>query len=260
MTAAKRKWGQHWLASDALATDLVDLVDLRADDAVLEIGPGTGRMTRALLASGARVVAVEVDPECCVRLGGLVGVGELEVIGADVLAADDAIPWERGPFRVVGNLPYNVSSPILRWTVAHRESVRDAHYMLQAEVAERVEAGPGSRTYGLLSVLVQAAYEPRILQRLPPGAFRPPPRVDSAFLRLVPRDCAALPADLARWIPAAEAAFTHRRKTIRNALRLGGFPTEAVDSALDRVGIDPRARAEQLDVETFASLGRELAP
>lgn len=259
MTAAKRRWGQHWLASDALAADLVALMALEEGERVLEIGPGTGRMTRALLDAGARLVAVEVDPDCCERLRPLVEAGALELVESDVLEADESIPWERGPFRVVGNLPYNVSSPILRWTVERRSRLLDAHYMLQAEVADRVAAPPGSRTYGLLSVLVQAAFEPRVLQRLSPGAFRPAPRVDSAFVCLEPVSGGGHAADLPLWIGAAEAAFTHRRKTVQNALRLAGYETERVRVALERVGVDPASRAERLDVSTFARLGRELA-
>lgn len=256
MAGAKKKWGQHWLASESLASDLVSAMGIAPGDRFLEIGPGTGRLTRALLDAGALVIAIEVDPECCDRLRALEPRG-LRIVPADVLDAVDLIPWDEGPFRVAGNLPYNVSSPILRWTVEHRERLIDAHYMVQLEVAERVVSPPDCRVYGLLSVIVQAAFEARILRRVGPGAFRPPPRVESAFMTLRRREDGP-GEDLEAWIGAAQAGFGHRRKKLAKALRLGGFPAERVAHALRATGIDGNLRAENLDPANFARLGREL--
>lgn len=257
MSAAKRKWGQHWLASDSIASELVAHTGVGEGDHVLEIGPGTGRMTRALLAAGVELVAVEVDPDCCARLATEFAGSALTLVEGDLLESDEEVPWERGPFRVVGNLPYNVSSPILRWSVRHLSDLLDAHYMLQLEVAARVAAEPGSRTYGLLSVIVQAAFTAEIVRQLPPSAFRPPPKVDSAFLRLRPR-AVGFAADLEDWLPVAEVAFRHRRKQLQKALRLAGYERERVARALSELELDPRARAEDLSVDSFAAMGRRL--
>lgn len=259
MHATRRKWGQHWLASQELARDLIGLVGPAAGESFLEIGPGRGRLTAALLEHPVHVVAVEVDAACCELLAALpAGADRLRVIHADILDADEQIPWEAGPFRAVGNLPYYVSSPILRWTARQGERLVDAHYTVQLEVAERVVAPAGSRAYGLLSVLVQSAFEAHLLRRLPPGAFRPPPRVESAFLRLQPRSAADRPPDPAGWIFVAEAAFAHRRKKLANALALAGFAAERVAGACRKAGVDPGARAERLSPEDFARLGAAL--
>lgn len=258
MGAPRRKWGQHWLASDAVARDLVGLIAPVRGERFLEIGPGRGRLTHALLEHPISIVAVEVDPECCASLERSAAGQRLQVIHADVLEADDRIPWDRAPFRIVGNLPYNVSSPILRWTAERRGRLTDAHYMLQLEVAERLAAVTGTRDYGYLSVLVQARFRVEILLRLSPGAFRPPPRVDSAFVRLLPRPPRGAAADPESWLPVAAAAFGHRRKTLVNALALGGWDKEGAIAACAAVGVDPQSRAERLTPADFARLAAAL--
>lgn len=257
MGAARRRWGQHWLASDSLARGLVAGIRPRSGDRFLEIGPGRGKLTRALLEHPVRILAVEIDPACCERLEPLVAEseGRLRVENLDVLEADDRIPWEEGPFRLVGNLPYNVSSPVLRWTVERFDQVVDAHYMLQREVAERVATDPGGRTYGYLSVMVQAGFEVDLLERLSPGAFRPQPKVESAFVRLRPRDEA--PGDRG-WLAVARAAFAHRRKKLSNALALGGWSSDQIASACAASGVDPDDRAERLAPEDYRRLAAAL--
>ena len=204
------------------------------------------------------MVAVEIDPECCRRLEALPAApGRLQVVHGDILASHGLLPWQRAPLRLVGNLPYYLSSPILRWTLAQGgERVADAHYMLQREVAERLAAGPGSRRYGLLSVLARAAAEVEILRRLAPGAFRPPPEVESAFVRLRPR-ADARPLQGAELRPI-EVAFAHRRKTLARALRYGGWHAHQIAQACSVAGVDPGERAERLDVAAWRRLAAAL--
>lgn len=255
MARARRRWGQHWLANDALAAKLVRLVDPVAGDTFLEIGPGRGRLTAALLRREVRVVAVEVDPECCAALERL-GSDRLRVVEADVLEIDLADLVE-SPTRVVGNLPYYISSPILGWSCAHRELVRDAHYMLPAEVAERVAAEPGGRVYGALSVRLQWDFDVELLLRLPPGAFRPPPTIDSAFVALRPRPGPGSPLDDER-LQLVHDAFAHRRKTLPNALAGRGWDKDRVRDACRRAGISPGVRAEALGPRDFDRLAAAL--
>ncbi len=256
MSPARRKWGQHWLASETLAVSLIDTIAPRQGDRFIEIGPGRGRLTIPLLRRPIQVVAVEIDPECAALLEDL-GARNLTVVNADILA-HPTLPWVTGSLRLVGNLPYNVSSPILRLTAHNHDRVIDAHYMLQEDVAERVAAPPGSRDYGLLSVLLQWHYECRVVQRLSPGAFRPPPRVRSAFVRLVRRDpVGGGPID-AHQRRVLESAFAHRRKTLSRALRYGGWDPAAIAEGLCLAQVEPRTRAEQLSPERFARLAAAL--
>lgn len=258
MVEARRKWGQHWLANDELAAALVREIGPRPGDRFLEIGPGRGRLTAALLARPVEVVAVEIDPRCTELLRQLEGAERLRVVEADVLG----LSWPEldagDELRVVGNLPYNLASPLLRWTVEHRRRFVDAHYMLPADVAERVLASPGGRDYGLLSVEVQWEFDGEILRRLGPGAFRPPPRIDSAFVRLVPASppsCASPPAHRRTVV---EGAFAHRRKTLANALRHAGWSSDEVESACAAAGVSARARAEDLGSAEYARLADAL--
>ncbi|HZW19175.1 MAG TPA: 16S rRNA (adenine(1518)-N(6)/adenine(1519)-N(6))-dimethyltransferase RsmA, partial [Luteimonas sp.] len=176
--------------------------------------------------------------------------GELTLVHANVLDVNFTELADGTPIRLVGNLPYNLSSPILFHALDHAGAVRDMHFMLQKEVVERAAAGPGSKVYGRLSVMLQAFCEVTMLFTVGPGAFRPPPKVDSAVMRLVPRDPARIGIDdRARFAAVVRAAFGQRRKTLRNALR-----AVCDGEALRAAGIDPQARAEQLGVADFVRL------
>lgn len=257
MAHRARKWGQHWLASDELAEALVALVQPLPEDHFIEIGPGRGRLTEALLRYPVRITAVEIDPECHDHLLSL-GYGKrLMVMNVDILAADPMLPWDDGRIRLIGNLPYEISSPVLRWTARRRSNLIDAHYMLQAEVAERIAASPGCRAYGLLSVLMQWEFSVHILKRLSPGAFRPEPRVRSAFIRLTPHAESATGRS-AHQVAVLQAAFGHRRKMLASALAMGGWRREVAEQACAKADLDPRARAENLSPQDFLRLGAAL--
>ena len=256
---AKKRLGQHFLES-AWADKLVDAIGPSPADVFIEIGPGPGALTMRLAPRVAHVTAIEIDREMIDALRPKVP-GNVEIVQADFMHA--ALP--RGPeggLRVAGNLPYNVSSPILfRLLQLSREGrLRDATIMLQLEVAERIEADPGGRDYGVLAVLVQRWAEVRRLLTLPPGAFRPPPAVRSAVLRLRFRPPPHLAPDEALLEAMVRSMFTRRRKTLSNALdpfaRTCGM---SAAGALRAAGIDPGRRAETLEGREVATLAAVLA-
>ncbi len=253
MVRAKKKWGQHWLASQRLADQLTQLVGVSPGDYAVEIGPGTGLLTGALLEHGANVIAIEVDPERAVQLREDFAGRALTVVNDDVLEA--ALTWPEDPVHLVGNLPYNMSGPILRWTAAHRDRITSAHFMLQQEVADRIAAPEGNRVYGALSVQIQWQFDVEIVKRLSPGAFRPPPKVRSAFLRLMPRRCPAPTATASRLV---QDGFAQRRKTLCRALAGAGWERTMVESALAAVDARPDARAEALSPAAWAEFAAYL--
>ena len=225
-------------------------------DRMVEIGPGDGALTLPLLRALGQLTVIELDRDLVPRLrAAAAGVGELEIVNADVLTVDLTRLAAGVPLRVVGNLPYNISSPILFHCIEHIDAIADMHFMLQKEVVERMAAAPGSKVYGRLSVMLQLACRVEPLIEVPPGAFRPPPKVDSAVVRLRPLPAAqrhdADPATVERVV---RAAFGQRRKTLSNALH--GVVEAA---AIERAGVDPRTRAEQLDPAAFVALARVAA-
>ena len=253
---ADKRFGQHFLLDLNLTRKIARLANPLDDALVIEVGPGPGGLTRALLAEGAaKVVAIERDPRFIPLLEDVQAVsnGRLTLVQADALKIDEAaLAAGHGPDLrplIVANLPYNVATPLLvRWLTG---PFRPAAMILmfQKEVAERIAAPPGSDAYGRLSVLAQATSEARIAMTLPARAFTPPPRVDSAVVRLVPRADAPSPARLAALERTTAAAFGQRRKMLRSSLKtLGG---EALCRA---AGVDPDARAETIDVEGFLRL------
>ncbi|RMD78965.1 MAG: 16S rRNA (adenine(1518)-N(6)/adenine(1519)-N(6))-dimethyltransferase RsmA, partial [Gammaproteobacteria bacterium] len=226
-------------------------------DHFLEIGPGEGALTRPLLERVGRLDAVELDRDLAARLEAELGADpRLRVLQGDALRLDlAALAGPGGRLRVIGNLPYNVSTPLLFHLLAQREHVADMLFMLQREVVDRLAAAPGSRTYGRLSVMAQLACRVEPLFRVPPGAFRPPPRVASRMVRLVPHPRPPVAVgDEAAFARVVSAAFGQRRKRLGNALR-GLLDAEAIRAA----GVDPGARAEALDLAAFAALARAVA-
>jgi len=249
----KKEWGQNFLGDPAILDALAALARLRPGDTVVELGAGLGHLTRALLASGARVVAVERDRELAPILRD--ELPEAEIVEADAKSFDLGPAAAAGKVVVCGNLPYHLTSPILFHLLDQRAFVRRAVLLLQREVAERVAAEPGGREYGVLSVLVQHAADAHIGLEVGRHAFTPPPEVDSSALVLEflekPR---AVVRDEARFRKLVKTAFAQRRKTLWNALA----PLEGARAALERGGIDPKRRAETLSVAEFAAIERAL--
>jgi 16S rRNA (adenine1518-N6/adenine1519-N6)-dimethyltransferase len=256
----RRALGQHFLRDPGVARAIVDLVAPTAADLVVEIGAGEGALTGELARRAGHVVALEVDRELVARLSARFP--SVEVVEADARAFHyEALARPRqGRVLVIGNLPYSVGTPILAALIAARASIDEMALMLQREVAERVAAPPGSKTYGSLSVLSQLHCDVRLALRVPPGAFRPPPAVESAVLHVrVRREARAPLGDERRFRAVVYAAFARRRKTLANALAAGlGLPLEAVRRAATTAGVDPSRRAETLTILEFAELARRL--
>ena len=213
----RKRFGQHFLHDQGVLKRIVDAVNPAAGEAIVEIGPGEGALTRLLLDRLDRLDAIEIDRDLAGRLGEEFPEDRLKIICADVLDHDfSSFP---AGVRIVGNLPYNISTPILFHLSRHADRVRDMHFMLQLEVVERMVAKPSTAEYGRLSVMLQTRFDMKKLFRVAPGAFRPPPKVDSAVVRLVPlREKPA--CDEAVLEKVVREAFSARRKTLRNALPL----------------------------------------
>ena len=253
---AKKALGQHFLHERGVVDRIVLAVDPKPGDRIVEIGPGQGAMTFPLLDRHGSLTAIEFDRDLLAPLTARArDHGELTLIHANVLDVDFSALAAGAPLRLVGNLPYNLSSPILFHALEHAAVVRDMHFMLQKEVVDRMAAAPGSKVYGRLSVMLQAWCRVTALFDVGPGAFRPPPKVDSAVVRLIPRDPAEVGIDdPARFAAVVRAAFGQRRKTLRNALQ-----PVCDANAIIAAGIDPTRRAEQLEVAEFIRLANSLA-
>lgn len=263
----RRALGQHFLRDDDVARRIVELVSPTGRDLVVEIGPGQGALTGRLAAAAGRVLAIEVDAELAAALTArYAGTPTVEVVVGDAIRFDyhelaAQRPSLDGRVLVAGNLPYSVGTAILVALVEAAPVIAstaplEMALMLQREVAERVAAAPGSRDYGSLSVLTQMACEVRLTMLVPPGAFRPPPKVESAVIHLRARPHPAEDvADPRRFEMVVRAAFSQRRKTLANALSAGlRLPGDTVRHALAEAGIDPLRRAETLSLAEFARL------
>ena len=251
---ARKRFGQHFLTDRAVIDAIVDAIAPGDNESMVEIGPGLGAMTLPLLvrlpASSQPLTVVELDRDLAARLRKR---GDLNVVESDVLQVDfAALAAERGrKLRVVGNLPYNISSPILFHLLNFVDQVVDQHFMLQKEVVDRMAAEPGGKDYGRLSVMLQWRYDVEWLFDVPPEAFDPPPRVDSAIVRMLPRaEPAALDARLLSELVAS--AFSQRRKLLRHSL---GHWLEARGYGGD---FDLQRRAEEVPVQEFVALAQSL--
>jgi 16S rRNA (adenine1518-N6/adenine1519-N6)-dimethyltransferase len=236
-----RRLGQHFLRTPAILERIACEACPEDADLVLEIGPGQGALTEYLLARARRVVAIEIDPAMAAILRQRFG-QRLELVEADILATDLAA---HGPAWVAGNLPYYITSPIIERTLALGPLLRQATFLVQKEVADRLASPPGNRDYGYLSVAVQAQCDVKRLFTVKPAAFNPPPKVDSAVVRLLPRPLLD-PSELPAFLAFASACFRHKRKTLRNNVpALAGHP-------------EASQRAEQLSVAELIALHRRL--
>ncbi len=259
-----RALGQHFLRDDAVAQRMVALLQPTQRDLVVEIGPGLGALTGRLARAGGRLLALEVDDVLAAALSErFADAAHVEVFPADARSFNYAglsalKPDPAGRVLVVGNLPYSVSKPILQALVEAGPVLDEMALMLQKEVAERVAAGPGGKTYGSLSVLTQLSCDARLAFTVPPGAFRPPPQVDSAVIHLRMRRAPPVPVgDPARLRAVILAAFGQRRKSLANALASGlGLQAERARAMCAAAGIDAGRRAETLSLAEFASLAQ----
>ena len=247
---ARKRYGQNFLADPFYVRRIAEAVAPRPGDTVVEIGPGLGALTGELVERAGRIVAIEIDRDLAARLRERFAPEQLELVVGDALEFDFAALGR--DLRVVGNLPYNISSPILFHLAAHADALRDLTVMLQKEVVARMTASPGTPEYGRLTVTLGATFEVERLFVVPPGAFRPAPKVDSAVARLTPlRERAPAIADRARFDAIVAAAFSQRRKTLRNAAAALVSPAQFAAA-----GIDPQRRGETLSVGEFVALSQ----
>src|SRR5690606_12181360 len=245
MVRPKKSLGQHFLRDDNIARKIVHSLRVVPPATVLEVGPGTGILTRHLLElPGVELYVIEIDRESIAFLREHYPSLGPRMIQGDFLTADlnALIP---GPFYIIGNFPYNISSQIFFKVFEHRDRVGEVVGMVQREVAERIAAPHGSRTYGILSVLLQTFYHVEVLFKVPPGVFIPPPKVTSAVVRLARNDRFTLECDEKHFVRVVKQAFNNRRKTLRNALKNLNLPAEI--SSLPLLDL----RAEQLSAEQF---------
>ncbi len=254
---ARRRFSQNFLHDAHYIERIVAAIDPWPGDRIVEIGPGLGALTAPLAERAGTVTAVEIDRDLAARLRSRFTPQQLSLVESDALALDWAAlaAADARGLRVVGNLPYHISTPLLFALLPIAARVRDQHFMLQKEVVDRMVAAPGGKDYGRLSVMLQFRYRVLRLFVVPAGAFSPAPQVSSAIVRLVPRPAGEVPAvDGEAFARVVTAAFGQRRKTLRNAL--AALLDEA---AIGACGVDPGARAETLPVAAFVTLAQRLA-
>ncbi len=251
---ARKRFGQNFLTDKLVLDNIIDAIGPRRGETMVEIGPGLAAMTALLLKSLDHMHVVELDRDLVARLEKAYPREKLTVHSGDALKFDfGAIPVPEGQkLRVVGNLPYNISSPLLFHLAEFAPLVEDQHFMLQKEVVERMVAEPGTKAYSRLSVMLQWRYDMDLMFIVPPTAFDPPPQVDSAIVRMIPKR-QMLEVDGATLEKVVAKAFSQRRKVIRNCV--AGMFTEA---QLVEAGIDPGARPEAVSLEQYVALANLL--
>jgi len=250
----RKRFGQHFLESATVIQSIIGAIAARPGDTVVEIGPGRGAITGALAGSGASLHAIEFDRDLVPRLrqryGSLenVSIHEADALGFDYASLGNEL-------RIVGNLPYNISTPLLFRMADCENTIRDLHFMLQKEVVDRITASPGTGEYGRLTIMLGCRMHSEKLFDVPAAAFSPPPRVTSSFIRLWPRRPDEMPITDPKLMSRIVAqAFSQRRKTLRNALK-GTVSNED----LEKVQVDPGARAEAVSIPAWAALANHLA-
>jgi len=251
----RKRFGQNFLTDDAVLHNIIQAIDPQPHDTMVEIGPGLAAMTSLLVDRVESMHVVELDRDLVVYLKKNFGADRLTVHSADALRFDFGsipVPPDR-KLRVVGNLPYNISSPLLFHLADIAPHVQDQHFMLQKEVVERMVAAPGSKTFGRLSVMLQWRYHMELMFIVPPEAFDPPPRVESAIVRMIPV-ANPLPCNGEKLGQVVQKAFSQRRKVIRNCL--AGMADE---SQLIAAGIDPQLRPEAIAMEQYVALTNLLS-
>jgi 16S rRNA (adenine1518-N6/adenine1519-N6)-dimethyltransferase len=254
----RKRFGQHFLHDPGIVAKIVRAINGDPEQHLVEIGPGGGAITAGLLAACSRLDVIELDRDLIAPLEKRVGPNnKLHIHSQDALKTDFCALQESGEkLRLVGNLPYNISTPLLFRLLDQLACVEDMHFMLQKEVAERIAARPGSGAYGRLSVMLQYRCAVQVLFLTGPAAFKPRPKVESAFIRLTPHAKPPVAVeDESAFNRIVRQAFCHRRKTLRNALR-SLLDADAIRAA----GVDPALRPEQLGLSDFAALSHNLCP
>ena len=259
---ARKRFGQNFLTDEAVIARIVSAIAPKADDRLIEIGPGLGALTCQLIQPLTHLTVVELDRDIIPKLKercskqktaqNQSSLSKLTILEQDALTLDLAPLATEGPLRIAGNLPYNIATPLIFHLLEQSKYIVDMTFMLQKEVVDRLAAHPGNRDYGRLSLMVQAVAEVESLFVVPPTAFNPPPKVDSAIVRLVPRAHPLVPDDLKPLFgELVSLAFAHRRKTLQNNLK-HRLPTSTIILA----GVDPGTRAEQVSLDEFIKLAR----
>ncbi len=261
----KKRLGQHFLVDRNILNQVIQAAGVGKEDVVVEVGPGLGEMTLALARSVKRVIAVEIDAGLVEILKKkLADSPNVEVVRSDILKVDFKHLFEREgqPVKVVANLPYQISTPLLFRFIETKEVFSTFTLMLQREVAERMVAPAGGREYGPLSVFVQLFLDASIRFFVNPSAFSPPPKVESAVVHMVWKEKPVIEKKEEEWFRrVVKACFGYRRKTLLNALKHSGLPLpESVESRMKKAGIDPQRRPETLAIEEFIRLAETLGP
>ncbi|WP_072281794.1 16S rRNA (adenine(1518)-N(6)/adenine(1519)-N(6))-dimethyltransferase RsmA [Rappaport israeli] len=253
---ADKSLGQHFLIDEQVISQLVCAIAPKEGQHLVEIGAGLGALTVPVLQQAKRLTAIEFDRRVMSALKAATAIhGKLEIIEADVLRVDLSALAKEAPLRLIGNLPYNLSSPILFHCLAHRHQIKDMHFMLQKEVVARIVAQAGSKAYGRLSIMVQYYCEAESLFEIAPEAFNPPPKVDSAVVRLLVRTTPAWEVEeFAVFERLVREAFSQRRKMVRKSLRPYFSEAQLAD-----LSIEPTARPETLGGEDFARMANALS-
>jgi 16S rRNA (adenine1518-N6/adenine1519-N6)-dimethyltransferase len=259
----KKRWGQHFLVDRNILNKVIRTAQVGKDDVILEIGPGLGEMTLALARQAKKVIAVEIDPKLTEILKEkLKCYPNVEVTQRDILKADFSqfLGKEGQPIKVVANLPYQISTPILFRFIDSKRIFSTLTLMLQREVAERMVALPGRKEYGPLSIFVQSASSPSICFFIKPSAFFPPPKVESAVVHMVWKERPIVEPKDEDWFKRiVRACFGYRRKTLLNALKHSALPLpKELEKRMGKIGIDPRRRPETLRIQEFTRLSEVL--
>ncbi len=258
---ARKRFGQNFLHDEYVIGNIVAAIAPKPGQNLLEIGPGLGALTDPVCEEVDALTVVELDRDLAKRLrhhpfhGQKLSIIEQDALTLDFSQVAQSLPEERGKLRVFGNLPYNISTPLMFHLFSHAAYIADMHFMLQKEVVTRLAAGPGSKHYGRLSVMAQYYCAITPVLQVPPGAFKPPPKVDSAVVRLIPHERPPVEVESVELLESVCAeAFNQRRKTLRNGLK-----DLLTDTQISELGIDPGVRAEVLPLSDFAKLANAVA-
>jgi len=257
---AKKRFGQNFLQDQNIINRIVKSIQPKEADNIIEIGPGLGAITKEVLAYTKKISVIELDREIIPKLKfNCDRAGELTIYQQDALKTDfsqftTSSGSSSGKIRVIGNLPYNISTPIMFHLFDFLDDIQDMHFMLQKEVVERMSAGPGSKTYGRLSVMTQYFCRPQMLFVVPPESFEPAPKVDSAIVRLVPNQEKPQLESFKLFSAMVTEAFNMRRKTIRNA-----WKKRLTEEELNQIGVKPGLRPENLSLQDFVDVANFVA-